>query len=173
MVSACSNPVGPSAISTDGPTVRQNPTTYYPRFPVGTTFTDGLQKFVISGTRPATIEDVQAIGTTSGMKFLGASVAGEDRRWAAIESMPSYPPTQSSLGSIRPAAGAVVRPGRVGAELLLGMKITKPGIQQRPGIRVIYSIAGQKYQVDYHATIVNCPRGFSYKECEVPMPSGQ
>lgn len=131
--------------------------TYWPQFPVGTTFTDGLQTFVVSGTRPATIEDVEILGATPGMRLLGASIAGAKRRVGAIEILKRYPPTNRLLGPVRPATGYVVPPGPLGVELLIGLQITAPGVQKRTGIRVIYTVGAQTYQADFRAAIINRP----------------
>jgi len=160
--SGCSSSQEPSE---HGPAATANPITYYPTFPTGTTFTDGVEVFVIHGQRPATIRTVQVLGASAGMKVLGVRVAGPDRQYGAIEILHRFPPADPRLGPLFPADGYIVHPGPLGAELLIGMKITEPGVQRRTGIRVTYTVGSTTYQKTYRAAIVNCSPGTRNPGC--------
>lgn len=155
----------PTRWPSDGPAVRRNRITYWPRLDVGTTFTDGVVTFSVAGTEPATLRSVETLGASSGFKVLGVSVAGPARKFAFVETLPGEPPLGYRLGPIRPAVGYRVKPGWPGVELLIGISITAPGIQRRTGLRIVYSVAGTTYQIDYDAGIVNCPVGTSLRAC--------
>lgn len=62
--------------------------------------------------------------------------------------------------------------GNAGADLLIGLEVTKPGIQIRGGVEVEYHVGSRHYSYYAPVAVVNCP-GNRMKRCHaVLMASG-
>jgi hypothetical protein len=114
--------------------------------PEGDVFTDGLESLVITGGRPAVLDSVELVGS-DGLEIVGVMLAGPER---AINSnyYPDFPPADPKLDPklVIPAEGATLRPHEeAGWELLLGLKVTKPGPLFREGVRINYTVDGVRY----------------------------
>lgn len=132
--------------------------------PVGATFTDGLEVLVLRGKRPAVIDKVKLLPghNGDGLKLIGVRLAGPTRD-GNVQRMP-WPPRDPDLvaSSVGPAIGRTIAPqSRGGAynwELLLGMKVTKPGYLVRRGIEVNYHIGDQHYSYVIHGWLAVCTK---------------
>lgn len=141
-----------------------------PGIAVGDTFTDGFETIKFEGD-PVTIDDVRSLGGEEGLRQIGVHLAGDDRRDAAIQYDPSFPPKAPGFGTLLPAIGETIQP-RPGAgfdswELVIGYEVTAPGRWQRDEVEVVYSTGGQQYVVRFPAELVVCTEDVG--RCE---PSG-
>lgn len=64
-----------------------------------------------------------------------------------------------------PAEGARLAPGKKGSVLQIGLKVVKPGLAVRTGIRIYYSVWDEKFLSYQPGGIVNCPKGTLMDEC--------
>ena len=126
-------------------------------------FTDGLEILRTTGDDAVvTIRDVELLGA-DGVEMVGAMIAPPPRPYAAEVFIPRWPPRYPRLfdaEDLVDAEGAVVGPARgdqaVGWELLLGMRLTRPGVAVREGIRITYEHEGELYVADFPAEAVVC-----------------
>ncbi|MCW2792311.1 MAG: hypothetical protein JWO76_1409, partial [Nocardioides sp.] len=109
-------------------------------YPLGTTFTDGLERLVNTGSDPATIRRVELLGDDVPFEIVGAMYAGEHRKVGSLQLSKGFPPDRPGLlGPVQPLEGAVVEPDdELGLELLLGLRVIEEGYAERTGIRVYY-----------------------------------
>lgn len=139
--------------------------------PVGRRLTDGFEILQLGGDRPATILSVESVGGDGSLKYLGAYLAGPDRKLAAYTQPEGFPPTTRGLGEIIPAEGAVIEPReqtrrRLGYELLLGYEIVDDSeIAFREEIVVTYRIDDTDYAWRAPAKLVYCPESATSEEC--------
>jgi hypothetical protein len=140
----------------------------YPSLQVGTVFTDGLVDLTNSGTQAAVIDSISLEHTTAGFQFVGARVAGPNRRFGEEEIIKGFPPHQRQLGPLTAVPGARIAPGKGGVDLLIGLKVTRPGIQIRGGVEVNYHVGGDHYSYYAPVAVVNCPNR-SAKECDAAL----
>jgi hypothetical protein len=138
----------------------------YPHQKVGDVITDGaIQLTVPRGVGTPVIDAIHDLDTSSGLQFLGALVAGRHRRWGHNQMVDGYPPTQKGFGPTRPAVGAGIPPGQIGAELLLGYKVVAPGYQSRPHVEIDYHIGTTDYRLIARVGVVNCPKRMGFDRC--------
>lgn len=133
--------------------------------PVGARITDGFEHLALYGDLDATILDVRSIGGEEALEFLGAYVAGPERRYAAWVQLEGFPPTKPALGPIVPAVGAVIKPRHetrgkpgIGYELLLGYEVLDDSrIAARTLVEVDYRVGAMLYTWRSPAALVYCP----------------
>jgi len=105
------------------------------------------------------IESIELEGADDGLELVGAKVAGPDRSYGAVQHFKTWPPKSYEpleSSAVIDAEGATITPHRAGWELLLGMKATKEGYLTREGIRVNYTVAGEKLSRVLPATLFVC-----------------
>lgn len=172
---------GPAAGSTSaqgvssqplGPAIIGNPSTYYPQLSEGSIFTDGMVRFSVSGSRPATLRSVRTIGASDGLETLGYRIAGAGRTYGVIQLSEGFPPQNQDFGRLRPVEGYVVKPGDLGAEILVGMRTTKPGAQWRAGVEVVYEVGGDNYTAFYPSSVIVCPAPMRAEVCKAAKENG-
>lgn len=128
---------------------------------VGTRFTNGLPIVFVNGNDPVTVVEVTPQLSGDGLRFLGASFSGMDRRIGATQFVRGYPPTGPNFGVPFPAAGAVLEPGpdaeERGYELLLGFEVVAEGRSVMTGYTVTYlDGAGEQQQAEFVSTLAVC-----------------
>jgi hypothetical protein len=139
---------------------------------LGQTMTDGLEVLELHGDEPATITDVEVIGGSGALQYLGAMIASPDRRTvAATQEFKTYPPRAARVaGTLTPAVGAVIKPvdqtaHQLGYELLIGYRYVANEVAARSTIRIHYTVGGQEYVIDDPARLVTCPTTISNDQC--------
>lgn len=122
----------------------------------GETFTDGMEILVVHGDKPAVIDSVELVGA-KGMKVLGFKFVGPGRAETG-QWWPGYPPEGRGLeqGLVVPASTKIQPQMTNGWELLLGIKVTKPGPLWRDGIRYTYTVDGVQYATTVPAQLKVC-----------------
>jgi hypothetical protein len=65
-----------------------------------------------------------------------------------------------------PAHGASLPTGITGSVLVIGLKLVKPGLGIRTGVRIYYTVGGKKYTPLFDAAIANCPATMSTRACQ-------
>lgn len=132
--------------------------------PVGATFTDGMDVLSLRGTRSAVIDSVRMLPgkNGAGLKLLGVRLAGP-RRGTNYQKLP-WPPRAPELPAsvVEPAVGTTIAPESRGVgknwELLLGIKVTKPGYLARRGIEIDYDIGDRHYSYIDAAWLAVCTK---------------
>jgi hypothetical protein len=131
----------------------------------GESFTDAMETLTVSGDRPAAIESVELVGG-KGLEVLGFSLLRPERK-VNLSWRPQYPPADDTgfldPTLIIPGEGAVIRPHVTrGWELLLGLKVTRPGPLWREGVRINYSVDGKRYSQVLPAQLSVCTSDDQY-----------
>jgi hypothetical protein len=136
-------------------------------YPLGTTFTDGFERLVNTGSAPVTISRVELLGDDVPFEIVGAMYAGEHRKVGSLQLSEGFPPDRPGLlGPVQPLEGAVVEPGdELGLELLLGLRVIEEGYAERTGIRVYYEAGSTDYYVDMPAGLALCNPGGNTHQC--------
>ena len=143
--------------------------------PVGHTYTDGMEVLELRGHQNAVIDSVRLVPGKNGdgIKLLGVQVASPARTIGGVQE-PGWPVHDRHIppSTLRPADGAIIKPGHRGWELLLGLKATRPGYLVRRGVIVKYHVGDQHYVWRDPAWGALCtwPRGA--KPCPAPSPHG-
>jgi hypothetical protein len=138
----------------------------------GHTFTDGLESLVIRGDKPATLNSVELVGA-EGMEILGYKLVGPERKVNG-QWWPGYPPKGRQLQQalVVPSTSAI-RPHEPGGwELLLGIKVTKPGPLWRDGLRYTYTVDGVRYTKTVPAQLKVCTSTAQEVDGSCPPPKG-
>lgn len=146
--------------------------------PVGRTFTDGMEVLELRrGTHPAVIDSVKLLPgkNGAGLRLVGVRLAGP-HRGTNYQKLP-WPPRAPELppSVVEPAVGATIT-SQLGAwELLLGIKVTKPGYLARRGIEVDYHVGDQHYSYVIRGWLGVCTQArYSHfkRNCPPPKASG-
>lgn len=146
--------------------------------PVGHTFTDGMEILELPrGSRPAVIDSVKLLPgkNGAGLKLVGVRLAGPSRN-TNYQKLP-WPPRAPDLpaSAVEPADGATIT-SQIGAwELLLGIKVARPGYLARRGIEIDYHIGDQHYSYVIHGWLGVCTQAkYSHfkHNCPPPKASG-
>jgi hypothetical protein len=155
---------GAGAAAMDGGPLREPPEhAYVVQGKEGKQFTDGFEVLYLNGDQAATIVSVRSMGGDDAFKFLGARLAGPDRKYAALQETPQFPPTDPHLGPLIDAEGATVEPRsqtrqRIGYELLLGYEIVDDSkLGKRDAVEVTYKVGGTTYRWTSSAGLIYCP----------------
>lgn len=137
----------------------------------GTVFTDGLEVLRLEGTEPATIVSVNSVGGEDTFRYLGALVAGPDRRDGAVSYLRRFPPKDRALGELVEAVGAQIHPRsqtrhEKGYELLLGYEVTDDSqVGYRTAVEVVYRVGDKEYLWRSPGRILFCPEPMDSSEC--------
>lgn len=146
-----------------GPLVAPPPHGFAMTQPVGFVFTDGVETLKLSGDQPAVLRNVEAVGT-NGLKVVGIALVKPGRKVGTIQEIDGWPPKDRYLRPgdlIRPGVGATFTPwshNKLGQsyELLVGMKVVKPGYLVRDGLRITYEVDGTTFQRYFPAQLAVC-----------------
>ena len=139
-----------------GPIRVPPPNVYYLPYEEGDVFTDGFMTVELRNGARGTLRSVELIGG-EGLELLGVKVAGKDRKYNSIQVTEGYPPNRRAFGALRDATGAEIPAGRLGLELLVGLKVATDEYTVRDGLRVHYPVNGTDYVADFPASIAICP----------------
>lgn len=127
---------------------------------VGQTFSDGLTVVQLTGEEPVTIERVDAALSDSGVAYLGAYIADVGRALGSVQDVPHFPPVGPSLGTLRPAEGAILEPSdeasTKGYELFLGYRVDEAGRYFRPDVEVHYRVGNDKRSLTIPSELLVC-----------------
>ena len=136
---------------------------------VGQVFTDAYEILVVNGENPVTIKEVSLSGADPQMELVGTLIAGEERSENIVGDT-VFPPKNFDLGPLTEAEGAILLPksqqpagsaGFTDYELILGIRVTEPGLWKRTGVRVLYEAGGREYLWESPAELVACTKEFS------------
>lgn len=122
-------------------------------------FTDGFTVVWLTGDQDAVIESIELEGADDGLELVGAKLAGPDRGYGSVQHFKAWPPKSYrplDPSSVVDAEGATITPDQAGWELLLGIKATKEGYLTREGIRVNYTVDGEKFSRVLPSTLFVC-----------------
>lgn len=149
--------LGGDARSADGPMHVPAPHGGAVTLRPGAAFTDGFEVLSITGDEPATIDSV-ALVDSEGFELLGAKIASPDRPLGFIQFLRGWPPTGKIMRGthLTDAEGATITPTAAGWELFVGIRVTGAGVLKRGGIRVDYSVAGERFTATFPAQLVVC-----------------
>jgi hypothetical protein len=104
------------------------------------------------------------------MSLVDVKVAGGDRRIGYVGSAVEYPPHGIPAQAIRPFDGAVVPPrqddpeGR-GVEILMGLRVNRPGEFGFRHAIVDYRIGGKRHRVKLNDGWIGCAPRATYQHC--------
>lgn len=130
------------------------------RLDVGTRFTNGFPVVFNKSGHEVTLIDVRPIMRGDGLAFLGARVAGMDRKTGNVERLPGFPPSDPMLGDTVKAKGLVLPPGRDaskrGFELLLGFEVTGSGRSVMRALEISYAVDGEPKTTRLVSTMAIC-----------------
>lgn len=162
---------GSSGLDTDGPMFTPPEHGIVIPGQRGSVFTDGFEVLRLEGDEPAKIVSIRSVGGESTFKFLGALMAGPDRRDGAISYLPAFPPRDSSLGPLVDAVGARIEPrvetrNGMGYELLIGYEvIDDTRVGYRAAVEVTYTVGDETYLWRSPGRMLFCPQGRTSEEC--------
>lgn len=156
---------GTAEWSPDGPLRIPHEHAYFVHYRPGEVFTDGLERLLLTGDRAAVLERIELEGGEDHIEFLGAKLAGPQREVGSIQLSDGFPPENPAFGELVEAEGARIEPSRVGHEMLIGIKVVRPGYAVRDGVRLYYRVGEEKYTAYFPAAIVFCPGNLSEDAC--------
>ncbi|HVQ18083.1 MAG TPA: hypothetical protein VMT27_03485 [Actinomycetes bacterium] len=145
---------------------------YVVRYGVGDVFSDGMERIKLVGNQPGVLSRVEITGPSADhFQVVGVLLAGPHRRIGSWQVAPGFPPQipgqgKHPLGTLVPAQGAPLATGDVGSVLEIGLKVVKPGLGIRTGVRLFYTVNGKRYTVELPASIANCPTGMTVEQCQ-------
>lgn len=129
--------------------------------PVGTEFTDGFEILSLSGDTAAVIDSVELVDSP-GFELLGTRLVSPARKLGFVQFVRGWPPASGSLRTapVILAEGATITPtilnDGAGWELLVGIRVTGSGLLRRAGLKVDYTVGGEKFTATFPAEMVVC-----------------
>ncbi|MGH9006015.1 MAG: hypothetical protein ACRDYV_23055 [Acidimicrobiia bacterium] len=127
-----------------------------------------------AGSKPLVLEGLRLVPPPAeGLELIGAQVApDEDRAMAVPGTSRRYPPDPADVGGAHPLPGAVIGPRTPGQEsprgtaILVGLRLTKPGVFGFEGLEIDYRVGGTRYalKVDFDFTACGPPADYP-QEC--------
>jgi len=144
---------------------------YVVRYESGEVFTDGFQRLLLEGKAPGVLERVELVGPDADhFEVVGILLAGPDREVGSVQVYDGFDgsatdPAVRGLGRLVPAEGADLATGKTGSVLQIGMRVVKPGLAVRSGIRVYYSVGETRYSAFQPGGVVVCPDGRTDEQC--------
>lgn len=155
--------------SSDGPVVLPFDHGYVARYGEGDVFTDGFERIRLSGSRPGVLEKVELVGPdVDRLEIVGVLLAVPERDLGSYQVAPGYPPRHpevEALGTLVEAEGAPLATGKVGSVMQIGIKVLDPGLLVRTGVRIYYTVDGERYTALLPGAISVCPDAMSDDEC--------
>lgn len=150
-----------SARRTDGPLKVPRPHGGAVTLATGATFTDGFEILSLAGERDAVIDSISLVDS-AGFELLGAEVASPDRKTGFVQFVHGWPPVAKELRGTElvPATGATITPtgssDGAGWELFVGIRVTGDGLLTRTGLKIDYTVDGEKFTATFPAELVVC-----------------
>lgn len=127
---------------------------------VGDEFTNGQLIIFDSGDTDLTLVKVTPTLTGSGLRYLGARLAGTGRKLGSTQEEHSFPPTARVLGPLQQANGAVLHTGgawaKRGVEVLLGFKVVGTGRSTVPKVSITYRDHNGEHTASFTSTMAVC-----------------
>lgn len=164
--------IEPDGLWTDGGPLRvPDQNGYVVRYSTGEVFTDGYQRLLLEGDGPGVLRRVELVGPDADhFEVVGVLLAGPDRKVGSIQVYDGFgdsatDPALRGLGTLVPAEGAELAPGRTGSVLQIGMRVVKPGLAVRSGVRIFYSVGDNRYSAFQPGGVVVCPEGRTDDQC--------
>ena len=146
-----------------------HPTGMTARKNVGQVFSNGSMVVFNLGPDPIRIVSVRPEIDGDGLTYLGAYVAGPERRYGFNQTDSHFPPTARSLGIVLPAEGAELAPGtreaKEGVEVFMGFEISGPGRTTVPSVDITYEVDGDRHTSSWTQTMAICTEG-EEADCE-------
>jgi hypothetical protein len=129
--------------------------------PIGTRSSFGVSIVKAEGEGTATLLSVTPENLSGPLEYLGSVVAGPDREYAGLPSTAGFPPAEPSLGTIRVSEGAVLTFEQPeardrGWEVLVGYRVTGPGVGTHDALRVKYEMDGKRYSLRLPSELTVC-----------------
>ena len=124
-----------------------------------------------SSSKPAVLERIRVeppLGPE--MTLVDLKVAGPDRRIGCVCSAAEYPPHGIPAQAIKPFPGAVVPPRQDdpeghGVEILMGLRVNRPGEFGFRHAIVDYRIGGKRHRVKLNDGWIGCAPRATYQHC--------
>jgi hypothetical protein len=124
-----------------------------------------------SSSKPAVLERIRVeppLGQE--MTLVDLKVAGSDRRIGCVCSAAEYPPSGIPAQAIKPFPGAVVPPRQDdpeghGVEILMGLRVNRPGEFGFRHAIVDYRIGGKRHRVKLNDGWIGCAPRATYQHC--------
>lgn len=140
---------------------------------VGEVFTNGQLIIFNVGHADLTVLKVTPTLTGDGLRYLGARIAGMDRKLGSNQESPGFPPREPFFGPLGPAHGSVLHTGRPwarrGVEVLLGFKVIAPGRSTVPKVSITYRDHTGVHTASWTSTMAVCT---SPKKVRCPQEYG-
>jgi hypothetical protein len=139
----------------------------------GVPFTFGVPVVVNRGERPVVLERIALEEPTAGLDVVGTRVAGPKRRIRLKASEYRWPPRD--IDDLHAVRGFVVAPqstrdGERGAELVFGLRATKPGRYGFGAVTVDYRVGGRRHRDRIGHALHVCVGDFGPRWFERPCP---
>lgn len=156
--------------SNDGPVRISAEHGYVVRYAPGEIFTDGFERVHVEGSDPGVLQDVELVGPGADqLEVVGVLLAGPDRRVGTFQVSSGFPPTHrhvKGLGELVEGEGAPLAVGEIGSVLQIGIKVLDPGLVIRTGVRIYYTVNGEKFTALLPGSIAVCPDDMTDRACE-------
>lgn len=140
---------------------------------VGSEFANGSLILMNLGKEDLRILSVKPDLTGSGLRYLGAQSAGEDRTVGYVQEVDGWPADgEPDLGPLRKATGTVVPANKFGAErgveVLLGFRVAREGRSTVRGVSVRYAEvgSGDEHEETFVTTLAVCTPPVVVDDCE-------
>ena len=139
--------VEPAQAPTDaGPLRTPDPHAWGHPVEVGSPFADGLEVLRLEGSSSATIETVELVGAPQ-IQLLGAVLLPPGRELGSIQVLYRWSPRDRDIqeSDLIPAEGATIDGNKAGWELFLGLRVEEVGQADRAGVKVEYTVDGERF----------------------------
>lgn len=157
----------------DGPLDGPNKVGYGGPAAIGQVFSGGLGNLRVEGDEPAVIESVRVLGLTGPIEFLGVRtrlLPSEDGNFLGDNGFPppKYPAKLLSEQNVVPVVTNFSEKGNPldALQLLVGFKVTGPGIAKFRAVEVTYRVGDRRYREEYETFTYLCA-----PESEYPVES--
>lgn len=152
----------PRLLEASGPAALSGPTAsgFAGVQPLGSRFTNGQVVVHNQSTSQVVLRSIKPITTGSGLRYLGAHVAGPDRSIGFVQFYDTFPPEDEGLAGLEPVEGAVLPAGErekaEGFELLMGYEVVAEGRSTVTGVEVAWTVNGRDQSAVFPSTMAVC-----------------
>jgi hypothetical protein len=131
-----------------------------------------LEVLRLEGSSSATIETVELVGAPQ-IQLLGAVLLPPGRELGSIQVVYRWPPRDRDIqeSDLIPAEGATIDGNKAGWELFLGLRVEEVGQADRAGVKVEYTVDGERFATVLPAFLRVCamPAGAALpRQCNPP-----